>query len=109
MPTINLRVHPSTALLPREQQLAWAIAQFATGSPRILAEVAEAVGFRAADTLAVALAAIDRAPVPAARQMALAHPRLRGAKVFGFDVGVHAEWAGFANGVAVRNRTKKPW
>ena len=102
MPTISLRVHPSASLLPRESQLAWAIAAFATGKPPLLPQVSEMVGFRVADALAVALAAIDRAPVRAARQMALAHPRLRGAKVFGFDVGVHAEWAGFANGVAVR-------
>ena len=34
--------------------------------------------------------------------MGLSHPRLRGARVFGFDVPVHAEWAAWANGVAVR-------
>jgi len=102
MPTIDLSVHPSAKLLPREDQLAWAIARFAASEPPIQPSVAETVGLRVADALAVALAAIDRAPVRAARQMALAHPRLHGARVFGFEFGVHAEWAGFANGVAVR-------
>jgi len=102
MPTIALSVHPSASLLPQEAQLAWAIASFAAGRPPIADVVRQMVCHRMADALAVALAAIDRGPVRAARQMALAHPRLRGARVFGFDVGVHAEWAAWANAVAVR-------
>ncbi len=102
MQTHNVRVHPSADRLPRERQLAWGIAEFAASARDIAPDVAEMVGLRVADALAVALAAIDRQPVRAARQMCLAHPRLRGARVFGFDVPVHAEWAGWANGVAVR-------
>ncbi|MGY9057454.1 MAG: MmgE/PrpD family protein [Alphaproteobacteria bacterium] len=102
MQTFTVRVHPSADQLPLKQQLAWAIAAFAAGKPAIGAEVSTMVSHRVADSLAVALAAIDRGPVRAARQMGLAHPRLRGARVFGFDVPVHAEWAAWANGVAVR-------
>lgn len=102
MPTFTVRVHPSADRLPRAQQLAWGIADFAASTGPISPAVTATVGLRLADALAVALAAIDREPVRAARQMALAHPRLRGARVFGFDVPVHAEWAAWANGVAVR-------
>jgi 2-methylcitrate dehydratase len=82
--------------------LAWTIAAFAASPGPVETEVAAMAGLRVADSLAVALAAIDREPVRAARHMGLAHPRLRGARVFGFDVPVHAEWAAWANGVAVR-------
>lgn len=102
MPTIPLSVRSSATLLPKEEQLAWAIARFAAGTPPITAEISAMVSNRLSDSLAVALAAIDRQPVRSARQMALAHPRLRGARVFGFDFGVHAEWAAWANGVAIR-------
>lgn len=102
MPTHTVRVHPSADRLPREQQLAWSIAAFAAAPGPIEPDVEVMAGLRMADSLAVALAAIDREPVRAARQMGLAHPRLRGARVFGFDVPVHAEWAAWANGVAVR-------
>ena len=102
MPTIPLTVHPSATLLPKERQLAWAIARFAASNPPVPEDVAAAVSHRVADSLAVALAGIDRPSVCTARQMALAHLRLRGARVFGFDIGVHAEWAAWANSVAVR-------
>ena len=102
MPTFTVRVHPSADRLPRAQQLAWGIADFAASTRPVSPAVSATVGLRVADALAVALAAIDREPVRAARQMALAHPRLRGARVFCFDVPVHAEWAAWANGVAVR-------
>lgn len=102
MPTFTVRVHSSASRLPREQQLAWSIAALAAAPGPIESDVAAMAGLRIADSLAVALAAIDRTPVRAARQMGLAHPRLRGARVFGFDVPVHAEWVAWANGVAVR-------
>ncbi len=102
MPTHTVRVHPSADRLPRDQQLVWSIAAFAAAPGPIEPDVEAMTGLRMADSLAVALAAIDREAVRAARQMGLAHPRLRGARVFGFDVPVHAEWAAWANGVAVR-------
>jgi 2-methylcitrate dehydratase len=62
------------------------------------------VACRVVDNAAVALAAINRAPVAAARAMALAHPRSAGASLFGLpgDVRVDAEWAAWANATAVR-------
>jgi 2-methylcitrate dehydratase len=53
---------------------------------------------------AVGLAALDRAPVATARAMALAHGRPGGASLLGLPaaVTVHAEWAAWANGTAVR-------
>ena len=62
------------------------------------------VACRLVDNAAVALAALDRAPVSAARAMALAHPRVGGATLIGLPetATVHAEWGAWANGTAVR-------
>ena len=102
----RVRVHPAAARLPREAQLTWKLAAFAAaaGATGVDADVADMVACRVVDNAAVALAAIDRAPVAAARAMALAHPRPGGATLFGLRVAttVHAEWAAWANGTAVR-------
>jgi 2-methylcitrate dehydratase len=97
-----VRVFPSADRLPRERQLAWAIAELASAHPPVEPAVVEMVGLRLADALSTALAAIEREPVRAARQMAIAHSRPGGGGVFGLDQTVHAEWAAWANGVAVR-------
>ena len=100
----HVRVHPSTDLLPREAQLAWKIAEVATGRPPVDPDVAAMAACRVVDNAAVALAAVNRSPVAAARAMALAHPRTGGASLFGLpaDVRVDAEWAAWANATAVR-------
>lgn len=100
----EVRVHPSASRLEKERQLAWKIAAFAAGVPAIDDDVAEMVSCRLVDNAAVALAAINRGPVAAARAMALAHPRGDGATLYGLpaDVTVHAEWAAWANATAVR-------
>ncbi len=100
----DVRVHPSAARLPREAQLAWKIAEVATGAGPMDPAAAEMVACRVVDNAAVAIAAINRAPVAAARAMALAHPRAAGATLFGLpgDVRVDAEWAAWANATAVR-------
>ncbi len=100
----DVRVHPETDRLPREAQLAWAIAQVAADPVAVEAAVAEMIVNRMIDNAAVAIAAINRHPVRTARAQALAHPRPGGATVFGLgpDVRVHAEWAAWANGTAVR-------
>lgn len=99
----EVRVHPSATPLPRERQLAWKLAELATLSA-IDADTAEMVAARVIDNAAVALAAIDRKPVAAARAMALANPRAGGATLFGLDpaITVAAEWAAWANATAVR-------
>jgi 2-methylcitrate dehydratase len=62
------------------------------------------VACRIVDNAAVALAALTRRPVATARAMALAHPRPAGATLIGLPPAttVHAEWAAWANGTAVR-------
>ena len=100
----EVRVHPSRANLAREDQLAWKIAAVAADAAPLEPAAVETVIDRTIDNAGVAIAAINRAPVAAARAQALAHPRDGGASVFGipnyrrFD----AEWAAWANGVAVR-------
>ena len=85
MQTYDVRVHPSAANLPREEQLAWHIADFAAHCGPIDADVAEMISCRIVDNASVALAAIKRAPVAAARAMALAHPRKGGGTLYGLD------------------------
>jgi 2-methylcitrate dehydratase len=99
----EVRVHPSAARLPREEQLAWKLASLAA-MPAIEADTAELVAARIIDNAGVALAAINRRPVAAGRAMALANPRLGGASLFGLSpsLTVAAEWAAWANATAVR-------
>ena len=99
-----VRVYPSSETPPREEQLAWRLARVATDEAPIDPDAAEMVANRVIDNAAVALAAIDRAPVRAARSQALAHPRDGGATLWGVDPTqrFEAEWAAWANGVAVR-------
>jgi 2-methylcitrate dehydratase len=102
----RVRTHPAAARLPREAQLAWKLATFAAAAPLVGTDpdVAEMVACRLVDNVAVALAALDRAPVAAARAMALAHPRTGGSTLIGLPTTatVHAEWGAWANGTAVR-------
>jgi 2-methylcitrate dehydratase len=59
---------------------------------------------RVIDNASVAIAAINREPVANARTQALAHPRAKGAALFGLasEHRFDCEWAAWANGVAVR-------
>ncbi len=100
----DVRVHPEKDRLPREAQLAWKISAVASDPVEVEPAVAEMIVNRVIDNAAVAIAAINRHPVTTARAEALAHPRPDGATVFGCgpDVRVHAEWAAWANGTAVR-------
>ena len=100
----EVRVHPEADRLAREDQLAWKIAAVAADPVAILPEVAEMIGSRIIDNAAVAIAAVNRRPVATARAQALAHRRAGGATVFGCapEMRVHAEWAAWANGTAVR-------
>jgi len=89
---------------PRERQLAWLLAELAVARPRIDPAVAALVVDRIIDNAAVSLAALERAPVRAARDQALAHRRPGGASVMGMPDAVrcHCEWAAIANAAAVR-------
>ena len=104
MQTFKVRVSPSKEKLPKEKQLAWALAELASNNTKADPEAAEMVGNRIIDNASVAIAAINRKPVMAARQQALAHPRANGATLFGLanDQTFECEWATWANNVAVR-------
>jgi 2-methylcitrate dehydratase len=99
----RVRVSPSAERLPREQQLAWAIAEVAADPVPVDADVAEMIVNRLIDDAAVAVAALRRAPVTAARGQAEAHPSARaGSTVHGLAGRYAPEWAAWANGTAVR-------
>src|SRR5699024_7913354 len=102
--THHVRVHPSSDDLPREDQLAWKLAELAADPAPVPSDVADMVINRAIDNTAVAAASLLRAPVVAARAQALDHPFSPGATVYGrsSDLRVSPEWAAWANGVAVR-------
>ncbi len=100
----KVRVYPSKHALEREDQLAWKIAAVAADPVDVEPAVEEMIVNRIIDNAAVAVAALDRAPVAAARAQAVAHPRDGGATVFGIagERRFAAEWAAWANGTAVR-------
>ncbi|HZW27191.1 MAG TPA: MmgE/PrpD family protein [Trueperaceae bacterium] len=100
----EVRTYRSAEHLPREEQLAWKLASVATDPVPVEPEVAEMIGNRVIDNAAVAVASLARKPVRAARAQAVAHPRDPGAAVFGLPSSrrYSAEWAAWANGVAVR-------
>jgi 2-methylcitrate dehydratase len=100
----RVKVYPSKVSLPKTEQLAWKIAAVAAQPAAIEAEVAAMIVNRLIDNAAVAIAAINRAPVANARSQALAHPRPGGAALFGIssEQRFEAEWVAWANGVAVR-------
>ncbi len=107
MDITHVRTHRSDEELPREEQLAYKIAQVAADPVDVPHEVAEMVVNRVIDNAAVAAASLLRHPVVAARAQALAHPVSvggSGSSVFGTDAArrVSVEWAAWANGVAVR-------
>jgi 2-methylcitrate dehydratase len=100
----EVRTHPSSAALPREEQLAWRLAAMAADPVEVTGPVTEMIINRIIDDAAVAAAALARGPVRAAREQALRHPAALGAVVWGAAPGtrVSPEWAAWANGVAVR-------
>ncbi|GAA1701044.1 MmgE/PrpD family protein [Microbacterium sediminicola] len=103
----HVRVHRSDEDLPREQQLAWRLAEVAVDPVEVEPEVVEMIINRIIDNASVAAASLTRTPVSAARQQALDHAVSvsgDGATVFGCpnERRTSPEWAAWANGVAVR-------
>ncbi|SOJ56659.1 2-methylcitrate dehydratase [Mycobacterium simulans] len=87
---------------PRHEHLAYKIAEVAIDPIAVDPETTEMLLNRIIDNAAVSGASVLRRPVTVARQQALAHPVRHGARVFGVDGGFSAEWAAWANSVAVR-------
>jgi 2-methylcitrate dehydratase len=107
--TVNnhVRVYRSEEDLPREEQLAWKIAQVAVDPVEVESEVVEMIINRIIDNASVAAASLTRGPIIAARAQAFSHPVSTGgtgSTVFGakLDERTSPEWAAWANGVAVR-------
>ena len=100
----QVRVYPSAAILPKEEQLAWKLAEIASDDTLVENGVSNMIINRIIDNAAVAIAAINRPPVCNARSQALAHPRPDGATLFGLTNSqtFQAEWAAWANATAVR-------
>src|SRR5690606_33756551 len=104
MKVYQVRSHPSSAQLPRSQQLAWRLAEVAADPVPVEPEVVEMIGNRIIDNAAVAVAALTRQPVVAARDQANALPYQPGATVLGLP-HTHRfspEWAAWATSDAVR-------
>ena len=104
MRVINVKVHPSSSNLKKEDQLAWTIAEIASDKSRPGADAIEMIINRIIDNASVAIASFNRKPVISARDMALAHPRKKGSTIFGLNpkYKFDCEWAAWANGTAVR-------
>ena len=102
----NVRVYKSEETLPREEQLAWKIAEVATDPVEVDAEVLDMIINRIIDNASVAAASLTRGPIVASRAQALSHPVStggKGASIFGLDAErTSPEWAAWTNGVAVR-------
>lgn len=97
-----VRTHRSAEDFPREQHLAWQIAEVAADPVQVGPDTEEMVINRIIDNAAVAAASLVRRPVSNARAQASAHLYRPGATVFGVPGRYSPEWAAWANGVAVR-------
>lgn len=98
----SVRTHRSADDFPHAEHLAYKIAEVAVDPVPVPAETEAMVVNRMIDNAAVSAASALRRPVTTARQQALAHPARPGATVFGVGGSYSAEWAAWANGVAVR-------
>jgi 2-methylcitrate dehydratase len=97
-----VRTHRSAEHFPREEHLAWRIAEVAADPVAVAPETEEMIVNRIIDNASVAAASVIRRPVANARAQALTHPYRPGATVFGVPGRFSPEWAAWANGVAVR-------
>ena len=97
-----IRSRRSADDFPRTEHLAYKIAEVATDPVAVEPETAEMILNRIIDNAAVSAASVLRRPVTVARQQALPHRAGQGARVFGVDGTYSAEWAAWANAVAVR-------
>ncbi|MFT0609424.1 2-methylcitrate dehydratase PrpD [Rhodococcus qingshengii] len=102
MKTRLVRTHRSAEEFPKEDHLAWKIAEVATDSVDVTDATSDMIVNRIIDNAAVAAASLVRRPVVNARAQAQSHPYTPGSTVFGIPGTFSPEWAAWANGVAVR-------
>lgn len=100
----TLKVLDSKQDLPKQEQLAWKLAELALDEAKISKQVEDMIINRIIDNASVATASLARPAVAHARDQALCHPTKNGATVFGIDnkYRFSSEWAAWANGTAVR-------
>lgn len=100
----QLKVYPSKYKLKKQEQLAYKLAQVALDFTPISQQAKDVLINRIIDNASVAIASLHRNPVICARDQALSYAKKSGACIFGLN-NQHtfsAEWAAWANGVAVR-------
>nr|WP_296771023.1 2-methylcitrate dehydratase PrpD [Rhodococcus sp. (in: high G+C Gram-positive bacteria)] len=102
MKTHLVRTRASAEDFPRQEHLAWKIAEVAADGVDVPEATEEMIVNRIIDNAAVAAASLVRRPVTSARAQAQAHPYRPGSTVFGIGGTYSPEWAAWANGVAVR-------
>ncbi|MEH6802910.1 2-methylcitrate dehydratase PrpD [Rhodococcus erythropolis] len=102
MKTHLVRTHRSAEEFPKEDHLAWKIAEVATDSVEVTDATSDMIVNRIIDNAAVAAASLVRRPVVNARAQAQSHPYTPGSTVFGISGTFSPERAAWANGVAVR-------
>lgn len=104
----TVKFHPEKALLKKQDQLAWKLAELAvnTKDADLDADVVDMVKNRIIDNAAIALAAVNEHAVVVARQKALASRGTGKATVYGLSPTetFGPREAAFANAVAVRFR-----
>jgi 2-methylcitrate dehydratase len=98
----DVRTRRSADDFPRFEHLAWKIAEIAADPVAVPADTEAMVINRIIDNAAVSAASVIRRPVAVARAQVLTHRVNKGAAVFGIEGTYSAEWAAWANGVAVR-------
>ena len=100
-----VRPYLSKETLKKKDQLAYKLADLASENIVIQDDVIDMIINRIIDNASVGIASLNRDTVIHAREQALTHSREnRGATVFGMPNNflVHAEWAAWVNGTAVR-------
>ena len=102
MKTHTVRTHRSAEDFPKDEHLAWKVAEIATDPVEVQADTTEMIVNRIIDNASVAAASLTRRPVSNARAQAFSHPYSPGSTVFGIGGTFSPEWAAWANGVAVR-------
>ncbi len=100
----KVRVYPSKIKLDKKKQLAWKIAEMASDNAKLNKDSIEMAINRIIDNASVALASLNRKSVISSREMALKHPRKKGATLFGVSpkLKFDCEWAAWSNSTAVR-------
>ena len=78
----KVKVYPSKIHLPKENQLAWKIAEIASDNAKLDKNAIEMAINRIIDNASVAIASLNRKPVISSREMALKHSR----KKWGFII-----------------------